>query len=334
MSIPLNISVFLYIGIFLLGTFTCTVYIIKALVEKQVLYKVGSVFISAFLLYSCFEFLLSYFGNIVNSGWRFHICVTLSDIAYFSLVISWLFLLGILSGNQALIKKKLLVTVAAIYGIAVEALIYLELFEDNMKFQVETLDILLINGFHPITLLNFSFSVFLLIWGMKCLRYGICKMCGEKTQKLMVLFSAAFILYLIWIIYWDYSVTVWSEKNLLKFDPILIVFIIVCLASLKMLYNNKNLLVGLNGEKAGLEFDEDHLWKLLMGKYQLTQRETEIIKLVYKGQSNPDIGRHLFIAEDTVKKHLNHIFKKTETKSRYELMNCISEELKAPFQLK
>jgi DNA-binding NarL/FixJ family response regulator len=70
------------------------------------------------------------------------------------------------------------------------------------------------------------------------------------------------------------------------------------------------------------------MWGTVCKKYQLTQRETEIIGLVYKGRSNPDIGRSLFIAENTVKKHMNHIFRKTETKNRYELMNRITEEVK------
>jgi len=39
----------------------------------------------------------------------------------------------------------------------------------------------------------------------------------------------------------------------------------------------------------------------------LTARETEIIRLVAAGQSNADIGRTLFLTENTVKTHLRRL---------------------------
>jgi DNA-binding NarL/FixJ family response regulator len=117
-----------------------------------------------------------------------------------------------------------------------------------------------------------------------------------------------------------------SEKNILKFDPILIIFFIVCLISLRMLYKN-NFLINFSGRNTShIIVDDDSLWEKLAKSYQLTQREIEIMQHLYKGKSNPDIGKTLFIAEDTVKKHLNHIFRKTGTKNRYELISCITRE--------
>jgi DNA-binding NarL/FixJ family response regulator len=43
---------------------------------------------------------------------------------------------------------------------------------------------------------------------------------------------------------------------------------------------------------------------------QLTPRESEVLALVAKGLSNPEIGRQLFISEATVKTHLLKIFAK------------------------
>lgn len=51
----------------------------------------------------------------------------------------------------------------------------------------------------------------------------------------------------------------------------------------------------------------------------LTKRETDIVSLVVQGCSNKDIGRHLGIAEDTVKRHLTHIYDKVGTSTRLEL---------------
>ena len=48
----------------------------------------------------------------------------------------------------------------------------------------------------------------------------------------------------------------------------------------------------------------------------LTPREAEILALVAKGLSNPDIATRLFIGESTVKTHLLHVFEKLEVNDR------------------
>jgi len=45
-----------------------------------------------------------------------------------------------------------------------------------------------------------------------------------------------------------------------------------------------------------------------------------IIELEFKGMSNKDISDELYIFSETVKKHLNTIFKKCKVSSRMELM--------------
>jgi DNA-binding NarL/FixJ family response regulator len=48
----------------------------------------------------------------------------------------------------------------------------------------------------------------------------------------------------------------------------------------------------------------------------LSPRETEVLKLVAQGLSNPDIAKQLFLSEATVKTHLLHAFEKLEVKDR------------------
>lgn len=57
----------------------------------------------------------------------------------------------------------------------------------------------------------------------------------------------------------------------------------------------------------------------------LTRRETEICLLVLNHYSNEQISETLCIAESTVKKHLSHIYEKTNTSGRKELRKCIEE---------
>lgn len=48
----------------------------------------------------------------------------------------------------------------------------------------------------------------------------------------------------------------------------------------------------------------------------LTERETEVLRLLSQGQSNKEIAGHLQIVEDTVKTHIRHILAKLGVQSR------------------
>ena len=52
----------------------------------------------------------------------------------------------------------------------------------------------------------------------------------------------------------------------------------------------------------------------------LTDREVQVVNLVKQGYSNQEIGRLLNCTTGTVKQHLNHIFKKLDIKTRYQLI--------------
>ena len=61
----------------------------------------------------------------------------------------------------------------------------------------------------------------------------------------------------------------------------------------------------------------------LKSKYNLSERECEIISFVQKGFSNRKIGQTAFISIGTVKTHLHNIFTKTGTTNRFELIHFI-----------
>lgn len=60
-------------------------------------------------------------------------------------------------------------------------------------------------------------------------------------------------------------------------------------------------------------------------QYELTNREVEIVELVYKGLKNQDIGNALHISVNTVKKHLNNVFCKMDVKSRSQLIHLVTQ---------
>ena len=65
----------------------------------------------------------------------------------------------------------------------------------------------------------------------------------------------------------------------------------------------------------------------LQQQYGFTPREMEIIDEVMKGNDIDQISRKLFISSTTVKKHLTHIFRKADVKSRLDLMHFINQEM-------
>jgi DNA-binding NarL/FixJ family response regulator len=51
----------------------------------------------------------------------------------------------------------------------------------------------------------------------------------------------------------------------------------------------------------------------------LTQRESEVARLVADGYSNKEVGNRLSISEQTVKNHIQSIFRKLDLNNRVEL---------------
>ena len=73
-------------------------------------------------------------------------------------------------------------------------------------------------------------------------------------------------------------------------------------------------------DKKSLILNNDSTEALRLSEYNFSDREVEVVRLVLKGKNNKDIAKKLFISESTVKKHLNSIFKKSGSNSRWNLI--------------
>ena len=71
-------------------------------------------------------------------------------------------------------------------------------------------------------------------------------------------------------------------------------------------------------QEKGPTNDELYLYYQKSG---LTNRETELAILAYRGYSNREIAEECYISEATVKKHMTHIFEKLGIERREELQN-------------
>ena len=59
----------------------------------------------------------------------------------------------------------------------------------------------------------------------------------------------------------------------------------------------------------------------------LSARESEIGELIAAGHSNSEISQILFISENTVKKHVNSLYRKLGITSRTQLLRMVYEKM-------
>jgi DNA-binding NarL/FixJ family response regulator len=61
----------------------------------------------------------------------------------------------------------------------------------------------------------------------------------------------------------------------------------------------------------------------------LTARERQILQLVRAALTNKEVGRHLGIEEDTVKKHLRNMYAKLGVRRRAQMLTAVAREVRA-----
>ncbi len=61
----------------------------------------------------------------------------------------------------------------------------------------------------------------------------------------------------------------------------------------------------------------------LMDKYELSQREREILALLMRGWKNKVIAKELFISENTVKVHVYNVYKKLGVNNRLAILELL-----------
>lgn len=102
------------------------------------------------------------------------------------------------------------------------------------------------------------------------------------------------------------------KQVILSFKPIIIsMYIYIIFINMFSTDNNKEL--------ENIQIDNNDINKL-----DLTRREKEVFDLILKDYSNKEIANNLFIAETTVKKHVQNILKKCNCTNRTEIIDKYS----------
>ena len=85
--------------------------------------------------------------------------------------------------------------------------------------------------------------------------------------------------------------------------------------------------VGLGGSRqpGGRVTDVERVCSLLVGRYGLTPRESEVLPLVVQGRTIARIQEELHISQGTVSTHIRHIYQKADVRNRQGLLDLVEE---------
>ena len=303
-----HIIVFSYIFTILIGVSAFTIQWLASRGGERSGLRELQTFISMLLVLNVYDFVIFYFDNIINrpSG---NLMLSFGDCLIAILVYLWLKVEVNLSESE---KERKLMKLGGIF-----VLVYLAIWMLSVAFFVEHSWIRL--------LIDIPLICLLVIGSMAAIIHG--KRNGDDWivlayEGIITVFLAG-----------NYATYLVSESGLLLstgkniMDVTIFFWLIINVVNLIMLYK-KDFASSFLQEDGAVEQTmnlEDAL-KLVKEKYELTNREIEILTEVYNGKSNTQIAEDLFISESTVKAHIYNIFRKMNVKSRVEAVCLIREE--------
>ena len=102
-------------------------------------------------------------------------------------------------------------------------------------------------------------------------------------------------------------------------------FIIITFLFVKqVIYENREAFEKLRQFDLQKDLSTEGLFTLWCTKTGLTKRESEVAEQVSQGLTSKEVAEVLFISERTVTKHLQSIYRKSDTKNRVELINSLN----------
>ena len=303
-----HIIVFSYIFTILIGVSAFTIQWLSGRSESNGGTTAMRHFISMLLVLNVFDFVIYYLDNIVNkpSG---NLILSFGDCLIAILVYLWLRVeVGVsgVEGEHKLLKlgQRFLIGYLAVWLIAV-------------AFFIE---------YSWIRLLIDVPLICLLVIGSAAIMLQEKRGGGESLSLLykgiITLFLAGnYVTYLVS----ESGLLLSTGKNIM--DITIFFWLVINVANLVILYKKDFAESFLKEDTATVQsLNLEDAMELVKGKYELTNREIEILTEVYNGKTNTQIAEDLFISESTVKAHIYNIFRKMNVKSRVEAVCIIREE--------
>ena len=303
-----HIIVFSYIFTILIGVSAYTIHWLASKSGEKRAWSELQPFIFMLLLLNVYDFVIYYFDNIINrpSG---NLMLSFGDCLIAILVYLWLKVEVSLTEP---VKEHKMLKLGGYFVMG-----YLTIWLASVAFFIEHSWIRL--------LIDIPLICLLVIGSMAAIIHG-----KKRGEDWMTLAYEGIITIFVTGNYATYLV---SESGLLLstgkniMDITIFFWLIINVVNLIMLYK-KDFASSFLQEDGAVEqtMNLKDALKLVKEKYELTNREIEILTEVYNGKSNTQIAEDLFISESTVKAHIYNIFRKMNVKSRVEAVCLIREE--------
>ncbi len=218
-----------------------------------------------------------------------------------------LFFAGQFLGWSGLFSRMKFVLVLAIVGSAASMVLYMEIGEMLFYILAESIALLMLCSYWVIALLQF------------------------KTNKNARLYVFAYSLYLFFAVEYYIvrqiglpGVSLFSGQLKISCVTEMIVLLIGMIYRASMVLHENRYFRQKIEEHIQEKADKHRLDLIsLKEKYDLTDRETEVLGYMTQGMSNPEIAEKLFVSVNTIKYHIRNIFVKMEISSRSEAISKV-----------
>lgn len=278
--------------------------------QKQKQLKLLLSFLVALFIYGLLNMLMYYKLRILSYYGVDYYISFLINIAFALANYFWFLKICRLSQNRKKQKEKILFFICMAY-------VFLSVL-DSLLFTNEILQILNQAGNTIATLMECVLFFLLLLFSIGIFRKS--KSWYDRYGSVLLL------LYLCYITVKD----IWSSLfsgHIIVFPlscsfAALFCFLINLMTAVYLLHEFKAFIESVNCQKLQIETLELTLEEV-REQYQISEREMDVLLLIYQGKNNTEIAESLFISTNTVKKHINSIFRKMKASSKAALISKI-----------
>lgn len=311
-----SVYTFLYITVIIMGGITLTLTLILEIREKDRKHRAVFLFICSVFIFMILDFITYYFLSEFSSGSIVFALITMSDTFFCILTTAWIYALVVLINAEKTIKIRPVCIISAVYLVSSQILSVFEGRYDTYALHMENAAVKVI-----LQVLNAGYVCFVIAVSIRCIYFLIKKYRRSRNRTMLLVMALILVGYMLWIAYWDYSTWYRSEENLMEIyggDPLILMYAIFNTVAIYYFYKNDPLKI------RSSQVATEEAVEMTAKRYELSARETEVLLLLNRGLSNPQIAGELSISENTVKRHVNNIFRKTETQSRHEIIVKVS----------
>jgi len=306
-----------YIFGLLLGVSGLTVALLSNKRKKSALSKACVMFLSSMLIICCYDMII-YYGDYVIGGLNNLKVMRIGNCIIAGTMFMWINLQETVVKREAIKTLNNLVKKYLIFYMVLWMTLTVFMAMDQLyalKWMLLATDIILIIGFMASAIAHIIYI----------------SVDNKKAELYFMIIVTAMLIWNYVSYFWGETSVYWGNSNFIR-EPLDLTIFFWMIINIAMIWFVYRFVFTPAFQK--LQNDEDNTnlkttndrIEEVCSQYKLTQREKELIELIYSGKTNKEIAETLFLAESTVKTHVYNIFRKMEVKNRIEVICIINDD--------